>query len=229
MPKKTVALTEEQLKILIDNFQYQSYHCYANWLLIVRFLVLTGYRFGEMAGLRWSDIDWNQNIIHLQRTLHTHDSGGKEPYFTTPKTKNSIRNTPISQQIKDILLESKNLQMQWSREYPQAWESQRPIDKDLVFTTRYGSHMKNSSFNDVLRRVIPRVNQNLPEEQQLPQITAHSFRDTFASLCYSSAVPLKEVQELMGHQEESMTLYYTQVSQKTLNNRVQEFHDTLDI
>lgn len=229
VPQKTAALTYDQLQLLFDNVDNDSYHNHADWLLVIRFLVLTGYRFGEMAGLRWSDIDFQNRLMYVRRTLHNNDAGRTEVYFTTPKSASSIRQTPISDQLLNILQQAQTYQQEWAKRYPQAWSARQDIQKDLVFTTRFGSHLKNGTFDDLLRRTVSKVNAQLPPDQQLPHISAHSFRDTFASLCYASNVPLKEVQELLGHTEQSMTLYYTQVSPQVLEDSLQLFHNGIDI
>ena len=61
-------------------------------------LFLTGMRAGELRALRWeSDIDFDNNIIHIQRT--------KDRYGPrSPKTKNSNRTFPISENIRSLLL-----------------------------------------------------------------------------------------------------------------------------
>lgn len=224
---KTPALTQKQLHYFLDHFEFQSK--YMEWKLVIRFLSMTGYRFGEMAGLSWDNIDWDANIIHVQKTLHHRRNSQKSIYFTTPKSKAGARDTPMSHQLKALLMEVWQLQQQWITQYPSYWGKQLPEAKGLVFLSKFGTPLNNGTFNDVLRKVIHRMNQNLPAKEQLPVITAHSFRDTFASICYELHIPIKEVQKLMGHEEQAMTLYYTDVPLENVAKQMERLHQELEI
>ena len=55
------------------------------------------------------------------------------------------------------------------------------------------------------------------------------FRKGFASLCYANDVPLKVTQQLMGHGDQTMTLYYIQIEEQTVRDRLENLHNTLSI
>lgn len=225
--KKTASLTKWQIQYLLDNFECKSDR--VDWKLVVRFLVLTGYRFGEMAGLNVSDIDWNQNVIHVRRTLHVPHQSGKSAYFTTPKTPQSKRDTPMTLELRTIILEAIQLQVMWQSKFPQHWKTRDPISEGLLFTTRFGKPISNSVMNKALKRITEQLNVGLPPDKQFPKVTAHCFRDTFASLGYEVGVPIKEMQSLLGHSDASMTLYYTSVSQQKVAQSQEALHRALKI
>ena len=227
VPKKAVALTSKQLTTLLNNYQYDTKKEYTDWMMIIKFLVLTGYRFGEMAALRWSDIDWAKRVMYVRRTLHSTPGARDEAYFNSPKSAKSVRSTPITEEIEKILNQEKEFQELWRQQSPNYWGRQKRFAKDLVFTTKYGSYLKNSTFNDMLKEVVRRINCKLPEEERLPEITAHCLRDTCASLCYKEGMPLKDIQELLGHGEQAMTLYYIQVDQEEYKERLNHYHSSV--
>ena len=64
-------------------------------------MLRTGLRNGELRGLRFSDIDDKNSLIHVRRTLKYFDGRG---YFEdTPKTSSSIRDIPITPAVSEIL------------------------------------------------------------------------------------------------------------------------------
>lgn len=68
--------------------------------------VSTGMRIGELAALRWTDVDWDSRVIHVTRTLvyqkYENDSQ-KEYHFEKPKTRTSLRDIPINRQCEIAL------------------------------------------------------------------------------------------------------------------------------
>lgn len=70
MPKKRLpALNHEEVGILLREAKNRNHPYYYIWLLTIVF----GLRRSELAGLKWSDIDFEQGLIHLQRQLSPHD------------------------------------------------------------------------------------------------------------------------------------------------------------
>ena len=71
---------------------------------VVRFLLLTGVRSGEAFGLRWVDVDFEKHFIHIRRNLTNVRS---KHWLDTPKTKNSIRQIYMSEEVEALLLQQK--------------------------------------------------------------------------------------------------------------------------
>ena len=81
--------------------------------VFVRLVLMTGLRMGELLGLRWEDIDFHSNMLHIQRTLNrlqkrdlpdTFSGNRTEIVIQEPKTENSIRTIPLLPQlIKDLM------------------------------------------------------------------------------------------------------------------------------
>lgn len=93
-------LTQEEQTAFFDSSKGTFY----DNLFVVA--VSTGMRIGELAALRWSDIDWDQKLIHVTRTLIYQKFDGdekKEFHFGDPKTERSVRDIPISRQCEIAL------------------------------------------------------------------------------------------------------------------------------
>lgn len=71
--------------------------------------------------------------------------------------------------------------------------------------------------------------ERLPEPEQQPHFSTHSFCKGFASLCYANDVPLKGTQQLMGHGDQTMTLYYIQIKEQTVRGQLESLHNALVI
>lgn len=216
--RKNPSLTLSQLRYLLSHFDYESNH--VDWQAVVQFLAMTGYRFGEMAGLQWQDVDWNHHKIYVRRILHTQSKRDSKYYFTTPKSSSSIRATPLSAELESLLHKVESEQISWKMKYQQQWEDHMQYNNvdDLVFTSRYGTALNRDSLKKALQVTINRLNKNLPPTERLPYITAHGLRGTFANVCYEQQVPIKDVQTLLGHGERYMTLYYTSAKDENVNS-----------
>ena len=77
--------------------------------VILKFILLTGVRNGEMCGLKWSDIDFDKKVVHIRRNrLYSKQFGY---YEKTPKTKTSVRDIPLT----DALIDDLKKYMDWFR------------------------------------------------------------------------------------------------------------------
>ena len=121
------------------------------------------------------------------------------------------------------------LQQLYLTQYPKYWGKRPPEAEGLIFLSKFGTPLSNNTLDSVLKKAVIRMNQKLPQKEQLPPITAHSFRDTFASICYEQSIPIKETQQLMGHSDQSMTLYYTAVSKNSVSEQLERLHKALDL
>lgn len=100
MPKETRVLTIEEQKLFLETVKNSSN--YNQWALILQ----TGLHTGEMIGLRWSDVDFENKVLHVRRTMeYRHEFG--EWRIGEPKTKSGVRDIPLTQEALRILKEQK--------------------------------------------------------------------------------------------------------------------------
>src|SRR5205085_3350514 len=74
---------------------------------ILRVAVNTGLRLGELLGLQWQDIDFEQSVLHVQRQYTLTGE------LTEPKTRNGIRRVPLTPEMVSFLRKHK-LASKWS-------------------------------------------------------------------------------------------------------------------
>jgi len=154
--------------------------------------VLTGMRQGELLGLKWKDILWEKNQVHVQRTFNH----GK---FYPPKTKNSDRYIDLAPHLIFAL-------RKWKRICP-------PGDLYLIFPrATFWSHVPDGRLEQV-RAGLPTDkgqlwrNAFLPllKMAGLPRVTFHSLRHTYASLLIAQGENPKYIMKQMGHSTISVT------------------------
>lgn len=178
----------------------------------------TGLRIGEISGLKWSDIDFDNHTLTVNRTVERvalFDKDGKRHYETieqTPKTSNGFRTVPIVSYIFNSLLEHKVQQDAIKREIPNFNEY------DLVFCDKKGYYLNPNSIGGAFHRIQNKMNISKDEH-----IKFHGLRKTFATRLFEKGVPPKTVQTLLGHSDIEITLnIYTQVME---NKKVEAINE----
>lgn len=190
--KKVRYMSKEEEKIFLNFCQTDAVG--QKHYFQIKFLLNTGLRFGEFAGLTWSDIDLKNNSITVSRQLMR---VGNKFVLADTKTKSGNRTIYISNELCKELEEYKKLPR------PKV----EPIldgHSNFVFFNSTGNHLTNVAFNVMLGRL-----KNKCEEAtqcRLGDITAHVFRHTYCSRLLEKGVPLKVVQYTMGHSDAGTTL-----------------------
>lgn len=161
-----------------------------------RFMLATGTRAGECAGLKWGDVDYKNGVIHIRRTV-TRDSNGRLKVGDTTKTKRSRRDIPINEEIAAILAaqRAQNAAL-FGNQFDMA---------ALVFPTRGNTAASSNHFSEIIGNVIDAYNRKAKDGAKLERFTVHAFRDTFASKAAAAGVPLNVLKELLGHSSYAMT------------------------
>lgn len=145
----------------------------------------SGMRIGEICALKWSDIDFKNNIIHVNKTLQRIYIKNEKQQTTskivvsTPKTFNSNRDIPMNKDFASIIK-------------PLKINSKFYVLTSSIDCTEPRSYRKH--FTHVLK--ILKIN----------HINFHSLRHTFATNCINFGIDYKTVSELLGHSDISITL-----------------------
>ena len=150
-----------------------------------------GFRRGEILGLEWNDIDFENNIVHIRRTVHYSKQLGY--YDTEPKTKSSVRALKLPENVIYTLKQLQNEQLSDRLKLGDQWHN-----TNRLFTTWNGQQMNGSSPFAWLRKIC--------KKYDLPTVNIHSFRHLNASLLISQGTDVKTVQSVLGHSLASTTL-----------------------
>lgn len=146
----------------------------------------TGMRIGEIAALHWQDIDFSDNKIFVRHTItrvNATTQNNKKTVLTisTPKTLSSLREIPISAQLKAELVRYKK----------------QALVHEFIFsddTKPYDPRLLTYYFHKI-RKVA-----------DLEHITFHQLRHTFATRCLESKADIMSVSAILGHASTQMTL-----------------------
>ena len=153
--------------------------------------VTTGMRQGELLALRWEDVDLDEAVIRVRRTL-TKD--GTKLSVGEPKTARSRRS------VKLTIGAVESLRAHLSRQLAEIEHlGDRYTDRELVFATEAGNLINPSNLRQ-------RSFARLLKSAGLPHIRFHDLRHTCATLLLTRGVHPKYVQELLGHANIAITL-----------------------
>ena len=151
--------------------------------------VYGGFRRVEMLGFEWSDVDFDNRIITVNRTS-IYDNDGVTT--GTPKTKTSQRSLKLPEIVFQQLREHRTEQLKNRLKLGDAW-----IDSDRIFTSWNGAPMGETTANHWLQRFCKNHN--------LPVVCVHSLRHLNATLLISSGADRKTVASALGHSDPSFT------------------------
>lgn len=219
---KRQALTAKEHEIFVNYLN--SSEMATRWRPVFTVMINTGLRVGELTGLTWDDIDFDNNTISVNRTLvyYKHEDGKTRFAINTPKTKSGYRTIPMMDVAKDTLLEERKIQK--TLRTPQGMI----IDghTNFVFLNRYGSVQNQSMLNKALRRIVRFCNEellsNVKENEEvllLPRMSCHILRHTFATRQVEAGINLKVIQETLGHADIKTTLnIYADASEELKSN-----------
>jgi integrase len=153
--------------------------------------IYCGLRRGELAPLRWQDVDLANRKLIVGRTRTTID--GKIVETMTPKTKSGHRTVPLTDAAVAALLTWKLRQDQEAEDAQEAWHTE-----GHVFTMEDGRALDPS----YITRTFARICQ---QDEPLPELHFHGLRHTFASLAIARGSDLSSVGKLLGHSSVQVT------------------------
>lgn len=150
--------------------------------------IQTGLRAGELLGLRWGDVDWENSQLHLQRARNSFERSG----FAEPKA-HSRRSVAISAGTIDALREHRVVQAERRLSLGELWQG-----TDLIFPRTAGVA---ETVNNLSKRWGA-----LRDRISLDGLRFHDLRHTSATLALKAGVHPKVVQERLGHSNIGITL-----------------------
>lgn len=187
IPKKTTTekqvLDDSQLNRFLEAIQCEPY-----WHDFFYVEVMTGLRRGEICGIKWSDIDFNEGTLCIKRSVSTKEGGGVSIGET--KTDAGVRTIIMPPSVATLL-----------------WKKRSDAINEWVFPhyTNPSDPLHPSSAYKKLKTLLKRL--------ELPLLRFHDLRHTFATQATDGGVDPKTLAGILGHTDASFTLdTYTHVT-----------------
>lgn len=204
--KEKQIYSQEEMALLLTKMDGEPLKYKAFFYL----MAYTGFRRGEMLGLEWKDIDFENNIISVKRT--SNQTAERGIYTDTTKTKRSQRTLKISPYIMEMLKTLKVEQDAEAQKLGDYW-----VETDRLFTQDNGEPQHPNTTYEWLKRFCKREN--------LPFHGLHSFRHFAASSMISAGLDVTTVSGALGHTNSGTTLNIYSHMFQTAQARVAEAMD----
>lgn len=185
--KEKEIYTVEEMKQL---FKLVNQYAPLKYKAFLTLAVYSGFRNGELMGLEWKDVDWENNVISVRRTSNYTVTDGN--YTDTPKTKSSIHSLKLPQQVFDVLSELRESQLKNKENLGTKW-----IDSDRLFVTEVGKPLHRGSPYKWQRE--------FTERHGMRFCDIHSLRHFNATVLINAGVDTATVSSALGHSNISTT------------------------
>ncbi len=181
-PKELEVLTVANHRKILDHIR--QHFTFRN--LGIYICLSSGLRIGEVCALRWSDINIESGTICVQRTIERIYivEGGRnhtDLIISTPKTKNSCREIPMSKELLSLVKPLKKV-----------------VNSDFYVLTNEESPTEPRTYRNYYKQFM--------ENLGMPKMKFHGLRHSFATRCIECNCDYKTVSVLLGHANISTTL-----------------------
>lgn len=144
--------------------------------------LLTGIRLGELLALTWNDIDFENKILKINKTVFTTKiENHYKQIIDTPKTKKSVREIPLSNNLIEVL---KNIKNESKSKY--------------IITTKKLGIVSNRSYQRTFKFILKKNN--------IPYKNFHALRHTFATNAVNIGMDVKSIADILGHSNVMITV-----------------------
>ncbi|MGM9608505.1 MAG: tyrosine-type recombinase/integrase [Oscillospiraceae bacterium] len=157
--------------------------------VLIKLAGLLGLRREEIMGLTWDCVDFEGKKIKITevRTM-----AGNTVVTKDPKTSTSVRTLYMTEDIEDLLKREKEKQESYKQALGDGYQ-----DSGYVFTHEDGRPVRPNYASDLFKKFI--------EDNDLPPLTLHGLRHSFASIANSKGIPMYDIGKALGHSSPSTT------------------------
>lgn len=214
-------VAEKDMRVLtVEEMEIFMKEVYAERLRAAIFMSLfTGVRMGELLALTWDDVDMKKHTIRVTKDLvriTAFDESGKKDgtkriVQDTPKSMKSNRTIPLQEEIFKMLM--------FHRQCQQSQQRANPLN--LVFPSKVGTHTEPRTYQKRIAAVSKRC--------EIQHVNVHALRHTFATRLVEQQVPIRIIQELLGHSSVTTTMRYTHALEEEKGKAVDSMNGFINI
>ena len=178
-------------------------------------------RTGEVFALTWDDIDLDNRVIKITKTVYAKDKENKGRwYLGTTKTTGSCREVYICDTLHSVLYNYKKLQNKYRKEYGKKYkryiiENVKRNYIEMVFTRKDGTY----SGTDIIKYPFKIIHHELKINCRF-----YDLRGSFATISLRNGCEIKDIAEVLGHKRvETTEKYYILSTSKDKMNAIIDF------
>lgn len=224
IPPKVINRDDDRFKVFTLEEQKKFMNVIKDHKYRLMFILAlgTGVRIGELVALKWSDINFDEGILKVNKSISRSyiEIEGERKFLleeTTPKTRSSIREVGIPSNILSELINHKKGQDEYKNKYKEIY-----IDNNYVFADALGRYILPDTLSKAYLKVL--------KDNNIPHTRFHSLRHTYATRLFEKGVPLKTVQKLLGHSSIKITAdIYTHVIGNEKISAVEKLNDLFKV
>lgn len=180
--QKVVEVLNKQERIVLERYLLEEFNPENMGLYI---MLYTGIRLGEMAALKWENVDLENRMIKIVETMNitkNEDSGKWDYYIESPKTNSSIRNIPIPNHLVEIFKKI----------------SEFRISSPFVIAKMNGDIMQPRLYRARFASILNKLG--------IRQRKIHALRHTFASQMIEQGMDMNTLSLILGHSAVEVTI-----------------------
>lgn len=196
--KKQISLSDDEIEkfkeVALEKYKSTAEYCSRDFLVLL-LIVNLGLRVGEMLALSWSDIDFENSIVYINKTLQSDirnfeaKEGEKKLYSrikNSTKTNAGMRVISLNDSVMSYLEELR------------AYDKRNNIVSDYVACTTAGTLNRARNLQRSLERLLKKANID-------KKVSLHTLRHTFGSYLLRKGVGIEVISKLMGHARITVT------------------------
>ena len=155
--------------------------------------LFTGLRQGEVLGLTWDCVDFDNGTLLVNKQMQLHQEQGIKAYQLVPTKNSKSRTITAAPSVMSLLKRRRAIQAQQHLEAGPLWQG-----SDLVFTDELGRHLTKSSVYRSFKKIVAAIGR--------PDARFHDLRHSYAVAAIRSGDDIKTVQGNLGHATAAFTL-----------------------
>lgn len=186
--------TKDELERFLDHVKpvkNAKYKASIQYLVLFTLMARTGLRIGEALALTWSDLDFDQNRVTVNKTLVYPTNS--TPYLSTPKTKTSGRTIKLDETTVKLLKKHRINQ----KEVVLMYKNYKAANDDIIFHQHDGRWLRTNVVREYFKEVCKRAN--------VPVLSPHALRHSHAVHLLEAGANIKYVSERLGHASVKVT------------------------
>lgn len=199
--KEAVFLDDKQVREVLELLDNEP----IKWKTAMYLLIFGGMRRGELMGLEWSDIDFENHVIHIRQTSQY--VKGMGIITKSPKNDSSERTIKLSDMVFSLLEQYRNYWLKLRDDLTGYWKpfieitladgSKKTVRNDRLFIKDDTTPMNPDSLTEWVSKFVKKNN--------LPHFSPHSLRHTHATILIANGVNIPTVSRRLGHSSISTT------------------------